>query len=61
MLHTVQFADDCTNVLAMDDKWQMERLMETCSKEYHVYFGAQGMKLNLTKEEHIIHAQAREK
>lgn len=54
-LRTVQFADDCTNLVITDDEWQMETVMTVCSAEYHKYFSAQGMKLNLSKEEHILH------
>ena len=57
-LHTVQFADDCTNVVGTEDEWQMEVAMELCSVEYHKYFSANGMKLNLAKEEHVIHAHS---
>ena len=55
-LASVQFADDCTNVVLARDEWMMQRVMTICSKLYHEYFSAQGMKLNLTKEEHIIHS-----
>lgn len=58
-LRTVQFADDCTNVVATDNEWQMEELLDVCSKEYHRYFSAQGMKLNRSKEEHIVHAHSK--
>ena len=54
-LKTAQFADDCTNVITTRDEWQMETVMTICSREYHRYFSAQGMKLNLSKEEHILH------
>ena len=55
-LHSVQFADDCTNVIITEDEWQMEVVMKLCSQEYHRYFSSQGMKLNVSKEEHICHA-----
>ena len=55
-LHSVQFADDCTNVIITEDEWQMEVVMKLCSQEYHKYFSSQGMKLNVSKEEHICHA-----
>ena len=55
-LHSVQFADDCTNAIAANDEDQVQDVMEICSQEQHLYFTAQGMKLNLTKEEHIVHA-----
>ena len=57
-LHSIQFADDCTNVVVTDNEEQMEVAMEACSAEYHRYFSAQGMKLNLVKEEHVIHAHS---
>ena len=57
-LHTVQFADDCTNVFVTDTEDQMQAAMEVSSAEYHRYFSAQGMKLNLEKEEHIVHAHS---
>ena len=57
-LHSVQFADDCTNVVLTDSEMNMEKVMTVCSEEYHKYFSAQGMKLNPTKEEHIIHAHS---
>ena len=57
-LHSVQFADDCTNVIVTEDEWQMETVMTLCSEEYHKYFSSVRMKLNVTKEEHIVHAHA---
>ena len=57
-LHTNQFADDCTNIVVAENEDQMEVTMEICSSEYHKYFSAQGMKLNLVKEEHIVHAHS---
>lgn len=54
----IAFADDCTNVFVTDTEDQMEAAMEVSSAEYHRYFSAQGMKLNLEKEEHIVHAHS---
>ena len=59
-LRTVQFADDCTNLVITDNEWQMEQVMTVCSRQYHCYFSTQGTKLNLSKEELILrpHSQA---
>ena len=31
-LRTVQFADDCTNLVITDYEWQMEQVMTVCSR-----------------------------
>ena len=49
-LTSVQFADDCTSVILTDNEYQMEKVMEISLKQYHTYFAAQGMKLNMSKE-----------
>ena len=57
-LHSSQFADDCTNIVVTEDEEQMEVSMQACSLEYSRYFSVHGMKLNLVKEEHIVHAHS---
>ena len=54
MMSSVQFADDCTNVIMARTEDKLQEVMELSLRLYQ-YFCAQGMKLKLTKAKHIVH------
>ena len=54
MITTCCFADDTTILLSTANDMQMQKAMEICSKVYMTYFSTVGMKVNQTKEEHIV-------
>ena len=51
---TVCFADDTTVLLSTSSDENMEKAMTVCSEQFGRYFSTQGMKVNMSKEEHIV-------
>ena len=51
---TVCFADDTTVLLSTSSDENMEKAMTMCSEQFGRYFSTQGMKVNKSKEEHIV-------
>ena len=51
---TVCFADDTTVLLSTSSNRNMEKAMTMCSEQFGRYFSTRGMKVNSSKEKHIV-------
>ena len=49
-----KFADDVTGVAVTSTEKQMQTTLQIMAEEFKVYFEAHGLKINITKSEHII-------
>ena len=53
-LSSVEFADDCSGVTICDTEEQVQLSLQIMAEEYEDYFSSHGLKINVTKSEHIV-------
>ena len=53
-LSEVEFADDVTGLAICDTELQVQQALQVMADEYEKYFSAHGLKINITKSEHIV-------
>ena len=58
-LSGVEYADDCTGVCVTSTEHQLKVALEVLAQEFKTYFEAHGLKINVSKSEHIILGQPR--
>ena len=53
-LSSTEFADDVSGVAVCDTEAHLQLTLQMMAEEYQKYFGAHGLKINVTKSEHLI-------
>ena len=53
-LSEVEFTDDVTGLAICDTEQQVLQALQVMADEYEKYFSANGLKINITKFEHIV-------
>ena len=53
-LSSAEFADDCTGIAVCKKEQHLQVSLQILSDEYTKYFEANGLKINVTKSEHIV-------
>ena len=60
-LSSVEFAEDCSGVAICETEDQVQKSLQIMAQEYEAYFQAHGLKINVSKSEHIVIGQPRTK
>ena len=60
-LSNVKFADDVTAISVCDTEDQVQKSLQILATQYQKYFACHGLKINVTKSEHIVFGQKRTK
>ena len=53
-LSSMKFADDVTGITVCNTETQVQKSLEIMMDEYKQYFSAHGLRINVTKCEHIV-------
>ena len=53
--------DDCSGVAICETGDQVQKSLQIMAQEYEAYFQAHGLKINVSKSEHIVIGQPRTK
>ena len=53
-LSSTEFADDVTGLAVTDTEQQLQHVLQVMAEEYQKYFSSHGLKINVTKSEHLV-------